>query len=113
MADEIDDVDDINLSIIALTALGLVGILAIAILLAWLAWQRWQTPGPNVAPALDVARPRLESSPQANLAQYRAQQAAKLQHWGWADGEPGVAQVPLDVAMQILVQRDATRRRAP
>src|SRR5262245_61971105 len=92
---------------VLLVALGLLGALLAAVCLAWLGWSRWRPNGPNAPPAIAVHGVVLETSPQpANVAFQRRQQNAREQ-WGWVDGEPGVARIPVEQAKGILIARDA------
>ena len=105
--------DDIDLRSVWRAALALPVLLLCAALLAWLAWRVWRPIGPNAAPALATAAPQLQSSPRADLQRYQADKQATLQRWGWSAGEPGVAQIPIDAAMQLLIARDAAQRERP
>jgi hypothetical protein len=49
--------------------------------------------------------PRLEVQPQAELAQVRARENRLLQGYGWVDREAGIARIPIDRAMALLVER--------
>jgi len=71
-------------------------ILAATVLLPW----RHQE-GANPRPP--EAGPELLASPVANLADYRAAQHAQLQDWGWVNREQGIAQIPVDRAIEMLI----------
>ncbi|HTV51226.1 MAG TPA: hypothetical protein VME21_08555 [Steroidobacteraceae bacterium] len=51
--------------------------------------------------------PRLQIDPAADLARYRAREQALLGSVGWVDRAHGIAHVPIEDAMQSLVQRGA------
>jgi hypothetical protein len=47
---------------------------------------------------------------QANLAELRAKQAKQAASYAWIDRKAGVVQLPLDVAMDLTVQKYAVRK---
>jgi len=49
--------------------------------------------------------PRLQTNAAQELAAMRAQEEAVLRSYGWIDREHGVIRVPIDVAMQLTLQR--------
>jgi hypothetical protein len=51
------------------------------------------------------APPRLQSVPSDDLAAYRAQQTAKLEGLAWVDQSAGEVRIPIQAAMQLIVQR--------
>jgi hypothetical protein len=57
---------------------------------------------------LEADLPMLQSAPQADLAAYRKEKSRELNELGWVDAASGVAHVPIDVAMALLVQRAAS-----
>lgn len=46
----------------------------------------------------------------ANLATLRDKQAKQATSYGWVDQKAGVVQLPLDVAMELTVQKFAARK---
>lgn len=62
-------------------------------------------PPPNV-PLLQVAPPR-------ELAHYRKEQEDLLDSYGWVDRKAGIVRIPIDRAMDLLVQRGLPVRTAP
>ena len=56
-------------------------------------------------PTPPEAGPALLSNPVANLADFRAAQHAALRDWGWVSREDGIAQVPVDRAIEMLTAR--------
>ncbi len=49
--------------------------------------------------------PRLEPDPLAPRARLRAQEDARLATYGWVDRAAGVVRIPIDRAMELLVER--------
>ena len=53
----------------------------------------------------EFPQPRLEIKPGANLAELRAAENADLNSYGWIDREKGTARIPIDRAMQLILER--------
>jgi len=49
--------------------------------------------------------PRLQVSAPKDLEQYKAAQGEILNSYGWVDQKAGVVRIPIDRAMDILVQK--------
>ena len=49
--------------------------------------------------------PRLEIDPTANLARLRAEEDAKLTSYGWVDKPSGIVRIPIDRAMDLIIER--------
>ncbi|HEY8551460.1 MAG TPA: hypothetical protein VIL35_15995 [Vicinamibacterales bacterium] len=49
--------------------------------------------------------PRLQSEPGPDLARYRAEQEQRLSTWGWVDQAAGTVHIPIDRAMDLVVER--------
>lgn len=85
-------------------------IAAVAIVLLWLQ-HRGMAPGgarpaPPGTPA--IPGPTLQSAPQLDLAAYRAAKARRLNSLGWVDAAQGIAHLPIDDAMALMVARAAS-----
>jgi hypothetical protein len=50
-------------------------------------------------------QPRLLTKPGASLAELRAAEDADLNSYGWVDRSAGMARIPIDRAMQLLLER--------
>lgn len=50
-------------------------------------------------------QPRLEVKPGASLAELRAAEDAELNSYGWIDRSTGTVRIPIDRAMQLLLDR--------
>jgi hypothetical protein len=49
--------------------------------------------------------PRLQVSAPKDLEQYKAAQDEILNSYGWVDQQAGIVRIPIDKAMDILVQK--------
>ena len=56
--------------------------------------------------------PRLQSNPQQDLSELRAKQESLLKGYGWVNKEAGIARIPIEEAMRIVVQRGLPAREA-
>ena len=56
--------------------------------------------------------PRLQIHPQQDLRDLRAREDAMLHGYGWVDKNTGVARIPIEEAMKIVVQRGLPAREA-
>ncbi len=54
--------------------------------------------------------PRLQVTPLQDLASYRAQQEQTLHSYGWVDRKNGVVRIPIERAMDLLIQRGLPAR---
>ena len=57
--------------------------------------------------------PRLQHQPQQDMRELRAKQEALLKGYEWVNREGGVARIPIEEAMRIVVQRGLPTRKAP
>jgi hypothetical protein len=68
-----------------------------------------QTLGPPASPFENVRalppRPVLQVTPARDLHQYLDQQDAVLNSYGWVDQKAGVVRIPIDRAMDLLLQK--------
>jgi hypothetical protein len=51
--------------------------------------------------------PQLQSAPQSDMAQLRAQQQRALEAIGWVDRDRGIARIPVAAAMDLLARTPA------
>jgi hypothetical protein len=56
--------------------------------------------------------PRLQDNPQQDLQDLRTKQKAILEGYGWVDKEGGVARIPIEDAMKMVVERGVPVREA-
>lgn len=103
----------------------LVGLAVVSVLIYFMLWgfygylnafrqQRKQPAAPlqtvhdNVTTEQDIQRfpePRLQPNPAADLNKFRAQEEQILNSYGWADQQAGVAHIPIEQAIDIIVAR--------
>jgi hypothetical protein len=62
-----------------------------------------------VRPAPIPPPPRLQPSPENDLAQLRAQKERLLSYYAWTDSAHRYAHIPISRAMEIYVQQHASR----
>ena len=77
-----------------------------------------QSLGPPASPFSDVRvlppPPRLEVEPHRDLERWRADQEALLAGYGWVDRKAGMVRIPINRAMDLLVDRGLpVRTRVP
>jgi hypothetical protein len=56
--------------------------------------------------------PRLQLNEPVDLATFRATEDAVLQGYGWVDQQAGVVRIPVDRAMQLVLERGFPKRAA-
>ena len=70
--------------------------------------------GPPASPFENVRTlppaPRLQVAPVEDLAHYQAAQASALNSYGWVDQKAGVVRIPIDRAMDLLLERGLPAR---
>lgn len=97
-------------------ATGAVIALVIALVVAsvFLLLREWRLPpGADRVPAREpapVPAPRLQSAPQQDLAAYLADKERELHTLAWVDRSRGIARIPIDDAMDLLLQRAGAQR---
>jgi len=70
--------------------------------------------GPPASPFENVRTlppaPRLQVAPVEDLARYRAAQESALNSYGWVDQKAGVVRIPIDRAIDLLLERGLPAR---
>jgi hypothetical protein len=56
--------------------------------------------------------PRFQENPQQELQELRAKQKAQLEGYGWVNKEAGVARIPIEEAMKMVIERGLPTREA-
>jgi hypothetical protein len=56
--------------------------------------------------------PRLQISAPVDLEKFRAQKEAELESYGWVNKTSGIVRVPIDRAMELLLQRGLPTRQS-
>ncbi len=54
--------------------------------------------------------PRLQDHPQQDMHELREQQRALLNGYGWVNRDAGIARIPIDEAMRMVVERGLPAR---
>lgn len=108
------EVGDLSVRGIGVFTVGIVAILLVAGVLMWFSSlflrglvEAKDPPPPALAEAqepYDPPAPRLQADPAAELVELREREDLILATWGWVDKEGGVAQVPIERAMELLVE---------
>ncbi len=100
------------------------GLLALGIviqLLMWLLFNFYTKQAAQVPRAFPLSaeyqqqappEPRLQVRPQEDMRRLREQEDAILQGYGWVDKNAGLARIPIEEAMKIVVQRGLPAREA-
>jgi hypothetical protein len=113
---------DVNVGAILRFGAGLFVVAAVAHLFLW--WllgvyerqhERAQTQVYPMAAGQQDGRPpapRLQDNPQQELRELRARQESLLNGYGWVDKEAGVARIPIEDAMKMVVERGLPAREA-
>ena len=106
---------DVNVGAILRYGAGLLGIaLVVHVFLWWLmgVYERQDARAQTQAYPMAAGQqdrlppfPRLQANPQQDLRDLRAKQKALLDGYGWVDKEAGVARIPIEDAMKMIVQR--------
>ena len=96
----------ILLCVAALLALLLLGLAFAGGLFAFLDWQRQPIGRTDLeATPLTPPAPRLETSPQGDLAVIEGRSKARLQGYAWTDRGAGRVRVPIDRAMDLVARQ--------
>jgi hypothetical protein len=96
-----------NTRAVVLSGAAIVGGVIVCAASVFLLLHWWEMPaGPARAPAdhaLDGPGAGLRSAPQQDLAAYRAEKERQLHAFGWVDPQHGIARIPIEAAMDLLV----------
>ncbi len=108
---ETADMDARKVWLVALIlVLGLILTSVICVIYYWVISVRMlKREGPLLPPVpkaeAPFPRPELQSDPAEDLAKFRQKEDAVLTGYRWIDAKAGVVQIPIDRAMELLVQR--------
>jgi hypothetical protein len=112
---------DVNVPAIVGFGAGLLAVGIVIQLLMWLLFNFYTKQAAQVPRAFPLSveyqqqpppEPRLQEHPEEDMRQLRAQEDAILQGYGWVDKGSGVARIPIEEAMKIVVQRGLPAREA-
>lgn len=70
-------------------------------------------PDTTGGPVRSFPEPRLQSSPEADLARMRSEQGAALGGYAWIDRPAGIVRIPIGDAMAVLARRGQAAFDAP
>ena len=108
---------DIDPGRVTRIGVGILAFLLVAMVLSWgltqslVAWREAASPPPNpVAARLGTRQPpapRLQADPRADLEALRARERSTLASYGWVDRDAGVAHIPIDRAIDAIVEEGA------
>lgn len=62
-------------------------------------------PGARLATRPAQLTPHLQSQPGSDLLELRARKRAVLESYGWVDRDAGIARIPIERAMRLLLER--------
>jgi hypothetical protein len=103
---------DATVHSVALLAGAFVVLLAFGFVVAYIAFRvlnAGATVGPPASPISSMRElppgPRLQVNGHAELEEYLKQQQQTLESYGWVDRSGGIVHIPIDRAMQVLVQQ--------
>lgn len=111
-----DDFDrDLNVRAVVWSGIGLAALTAVAFVVSWFIFRGMEThqerrnpeplPIPEAAePALPPG-PRLQATPEEDLADMRAQEEALLEHYSLVDAGGEYARIPIERAMELALAR--------
>ena len=70
-----------------------------------------EAPSPLAEPQPPPPEPHLQSDPAAALERLRAQEDGRLNGYGWVDRQKQVAHIPIDTAIDVLLEKGLPARR--
>jgi len=110
---------DIRLHPIIFAGVSLALLAGLTFLAIWLLFDyldarraRFDVTSPLIEARHPPPEPRLQVSPKQDLQAWLAAEMARLHSYGWVDREAGIVRIPIERAMEILVER-ANNRRTP
>jgi hypothetical protein len=68
-------------------------------------YYRQSVSGPVLAPRQTFPEPRLQASPEVDLADLEHRQEERLGAYAWIDRDAGLVQIPIDRAMALIAAR--------
>ena len=98
---------------VCLVVLAWLSLLAMWLLFDYLAARRARldvVPSPVFEARQLPPEPRLEVSPQQDLRQMRAAETTVLNSYGWVDRQAGIVRIPIERAIELLVERGLPTR---
>jgi len=98
----------VNARLLHRVALGLGVALVLIAALMYPLLRFWLAPQLTAGLQAPPPAPRLQADPAVDLAAERAQQRQRLESYRWLDRDAGIAQIPVERAMALLVASHVT-----
>lgn len=105
---------DVSVANLAAFGLILLGLILLGFLVSWGVESYFfehQSLGPSATPFESVRetppanRPPLQTEPAEDLGVFKKHQQETLESYGWVDAKAGIARIPIERAMTILLQK--------
>jgi len=103
---------EVSVSRLFAFAAGVVGLIVLGVIGSAAVFHffvRHQALGPPASPFEDVRpmppEPRLQTTAPLDLKRYREDQEKILKGYGWVDAQAGIVRIPVDRAMDVLLQK--------
>jgi hypothetical protein len=102
----------VNIRGVVITTLALVGILLFSAVFLYFLFNYYEgdvakadiPPSPVEDSTSQPPSPRLQANPTVDLVEFRRREDSLLQSSGWVDSALGVAHIPVDSAMEVIVR---------
>ena len=104
---------DVDLRTVMIYAGALVGMILGVGVVSWIVWRSLSGPAEmSQAPQVPIPAsvPRLEPHPEQDLADLRQKENGLLHQYAWVDRSQGIVRIPIDRAMELLLQRGLPTR---
>ena len=107
---------DVNLRAVLWLAIGIAGAVALVHVALWILLQDFNRQAKRLDPLVSPlaaerappAAPLLQNAPREDLEQLRAAEQSVLNSYGWIDKQGGTVRIPIDRAMELLIERGET-----
>jgi hypothetical protein len=102
---------DVSVGKVALFGIGLMMLIVVGAVVAWFTFRYFtglprEGAGYPPVPAQQLPpTPRLQVFPVEDLAKKRAAEESQLDSYGWIDRQNGVVHIPIERAMELVVER--------
>ncbi len=112
------EVKDAHFRGLLYTGIGLLALMGLNLAISWTAYkffegasvQPGEFPRTFTAPETVPPAPVLQPNPHADLLKLRAREDSTLTGYAWVNQQAGVARIPIDRAMEILVRQGLPAR---
>lgn len=109
---------DINVRVVMWFAIGLIVAaviihIALGAIFAFLSKAHPSPEAPSrvvVEPRIIAPEPHLQTNPSVDLTEFREAEENKLNSYGWVDKRGGIVRIPIERAMDLIVQRGLPTR---